>query len=213
VNRGGRTDRWPAGISGRRSTSPRKSRSADLQVRRSQAGLKSCATSTVRSRLHVLAEPIQRALPGQLRGGLVVTRRRVVVEAVVGLRIDVSLVRDVVAFRAFARRPPAGEVSSSPRWARIAALISNIRRRRSRAVKGTAAERSGIRTASVFTTPPPKQNPLLLAGRVRTGLEPRRRSHEIPVIFGRSTWPNSCPPPRRRRIPADGCEPVGANAM
>ena len=42
----------------------------------------------------VLAEELDRALPGQLRGRLVVARRGVVVEAVLGARVDERLVRD-----------------------------------------------------------------------------------------------------------------------
>src|SRR6516164_11010749 len=41
----------------------------------------------------VLLEPIERALPGELGGGLVVARRGVVMEAVIGAHIDKAFVR------------------------------------------------------------------------------------------------------------------------
>src|SRR5712671_6398003 len=47
-------------------------------------------------RLQVFVEPIQRVLPGFFGGGLVVTRRRVVVEAVIGALVDVTFMRHVV---------------------------------------------------------------------------------------------------------------------
>src|SRR5205823_901589 len=43
----------------------------------------------------VFVEPIERVLPGLFRGGLVVARRRVVVEAVIGAFVDVSIMRHV----------------------------------------------------------------------------------------------------------------------
>src|SRR6187397_387444 len=46
------------------------------------------------SRTQILVEPGQGACPRQLRRGLVVARRRVVVKAVTGFRVDVTLVRN-----------------------------------------------------------------------------------------------------------------------
>src|SRR5437870_7484861 len=58
----------------------------------------------------VFVEPIQRAPPGQLGSRFVVARRGVVVEAVIGLGIDVALVRNVGCLqRRVVRRPRFGE--------------------------------------------------------------------------------------------------------
>src|SRR5579862_9132012 len=46
-------------------------------------------------RSQVFVEPIERALPGELGGRVVVTRRRVVVEAVIGTLVDIAFVGDV----------------------------------------------------------------------------------------------------------------------
>ena len=65
---------------------------------------------------HVLVEPVHRALPGELGGGLVITRRRVVVEAVLGLRVDVAFVRDVVGLqRRLVRGPCLDQTGVQPR--------------------------------------------------------------------------------------------------
>src|SRR4051812_8106300 len=55
----------------------------------------------------VLVEEIERALPRKLRGGLVVARRRVVVEAVLRVGIDVGVVLDVTGLEHLLERGPA----------------------------------------------------------------------------------------------------------
>ena len=60
----------------------------------------------ISSAAQVLVEEIDRALPRELRGGFVVARRRVVVEAVLGALVGEGLVRLAVGLeRRFVRRP------------------------------------------------------------------------------------------------------------
>src|SRR5271155_3233071 len=58
----------------------------------------------------IFVEPIDRPLPGFLCRGLIVARRRVVVEAVVGALIDMALVRNARRVKSgVERRPAAGD--------------------------------------------------------------------------------------------------------
>ena len=70
---------------------------------------------TIRSGPQVLVEPIERASPGFFRRRLIVAGGRVVVEAVVGALVDVTLVRNAAPVRAAsnAGQPLVMRVSSS----------------------------------------------------------------------------------------------------
>ena len=58
-----------------------------------------------------LIEVVDRPLPGQLDSGLVITRRRVVVETVICFGIDVSFVLDAIRLEGgFVLGPPAVDV-------------------------------------------------------------------------------------------------------
>src|ERR1700729_3915825 len=67
-------------------------------------------SDATRSGPQILIEPIERPLPRLFRRRLVVARRRVIVEAVVGSLIDVAFVGDASpAERGVERRPAAGD--------------------------------------------------------------------------------------------------------
>ena len=74
-----------------------------------------------------LIEVIDGALPGEFGGGFVVTRRRVVVESVKGLGINISFILDAIGLKCgFVSGPSAGGIwifSRSAKCASTAALI------------------------------------------------------------------------------------------
>src|SRR5580704_4397584 len=68
------------------------------------------ARYVLRSGPQILVEPIERPLPRLFRRGLVVARRRVIVEAVVGALVDVPFVGNAgSAKRSVESRPAAGD--------------------------------------------------------------------------------------------------------
>ena len=124
-------------------------------------------------------------LPGLFRGGLVVARRRVVVEAVIGAFVDVSLMRHVgFAERLIESRP-------SPRDALVELAVLRVDRRldlgdvlglRLRAVERYRGVEVGAHPHRQLVDNPAAKaeaDRAQFAGRVRARLQPFRRREEI----------------------------------
>ena len=84
--------------------------------RRETARRVSRRTARLQLAPQIFIEEVEGALPGQLGGGLVIARRSVVVEAVIGTGVNISVVGDVVGFeRLFVSGPSAGDAGVQSR--------------------------------------------------------------------------------------------------
>ena len=85
-----------------------------LKARPECTGKSACARRLKKSKSpstsQIFIKKVECALPGQLGSGLVIARRRIVVETVIRAVINIGSVGDVVGFqRLFPGRPPAGD--------------------------------------------------------------------------------------------------------
>ena len=107
---------------------------------------------------NVFFEPLYRALPGEFRGLFIVARRGVIMETVIGVRINVSL----IDFSIFLQ----GRLISWPTRIDVIVMLGklqqqrcfylrNISRRNLTSVEWQEAASSGYATAAALDTPPP----------------------------------------------------------